>query len=216
MKSPRNADDLPFASELSPFDGDLEIEGDYDRVRFDGAAFADADARGSRFAECVFAGGSGFDGARLRRARLTDVWLGETRLVAVDLAESSLTDVWFSGCVLAGVQAFASVLREGDSAKFIELPKARYGLFQVDTVLHDGEQIGVSHDCGYIHNEQAFVSLASIDPAQAPVGSEVTVLWGESPNSRKPAVEPHIQVEIRATVAPAPLVSFARSSYRAA
>jgi hypothetical protein len=48
------------------------------------------------------------------------------------------------------------------------------------------------------------------------VGSEVTVLRGESPNSRKPAVEPHTQVEIRATVAPAPLVSFARDSYRSA
>lgn len=115
---------------------------------------------------------------------------------------------------VAGV--FSSVLQEGDSAKFIELPKARYGLFQVDTVLRDGEQVGVSHDCGYVYNEQAFVSLASIDVGRAPVGAEVTVLWGESPNSRKPSVEPHTQVEIRATVAPAPLVSFARSSYRSA
>ena len=103
-----------------------------------------------------------------------------------------------------------------ESAKFIELPKARYGLYQVDTVLRDGEQVGVSHDCGYIYNEKAFVSLASIDTQEAPVGSEVTVLWGESPNSSKPAVEPHVQVEIRATVAPCPLVSFARSSYRTA
>jgi len=43
VKSPRNADDLPFASELSPFDGDLETEGDYDLLRFDGAAFDGAD-----------------------------------------------------------------------------------------------------------------------------------------------------------------------------
>jgi glycine cleavage system aminomethyltransferase T len=113
-------------------------------------------------------------------------------------------------------EVFASLLQEGDAAKFIEFPKARYGLFQVDTVLRDGAQIGVSHDCGYIYNERAFASLASIDTTNAPVGSEVTVLWGESPNSRKPAVEPHAQVEIRTTVAPAPLVSFARDSYRAA
>jgi uncharacterized protein YjbI with pentapeptide repeats len=111
VKSPRNADDLPFASELSPFDGDLEIEGDYDLLRFDGASFESADAGHARFAECAFTGGTGFDGARLRRARLTDVWFGETRMVAVDLAESSLTDVWFSGCVLAGVQAFSSIGR---------------------------------------------------------------------------------------------------------
>lgn len=42
------------------------------------------------------------------------------------------------------------------------------------------------------------------------------MLWGESPNSRKPAVEPHTQVEIRATVAPVPFASAARSSYRTA
>ena len=83
-------------------------------------------------------------------------------------------------------------------------------------MLRDGEQVGVSHDCGYIYNEKAFVSLASIDTQEAPVGSEVTVVWGESPNSSKPAVEPHVQVEIRATVAPCPFVSFARSSYRTA
>ncbi len=110
--------------------------------------------------------------------------------------------------------AFASNLGVGEPAKFIELPKARYGLYQVDTVLHDGDAVGVSHDCGYIYNERAFVSLASIDTARAPIGSQVTVLWGESPNSTKPAVEPHVQVELRATVAPCPFVSFARSGYR--
>ena len=39
------------------------------------------------------------------------MWFAETRLVAVDLAESSLTDAWFSGCVLAGVQAFSCIGR---------------------------------------------------------------------------------------------------------
>jgi hypothetical protein len=42
----------------------------------------------------------------------------------------------------------------------------------------------------------------------------VTVLWGEQPNSAKPTVEEHRQVEIRATVAPAPFVDFARENYR--
>ncbi len=112
--------------------------------------------------------------------------------------------------------AISSVLQEGEAAKFIEFPKARYGLYQADAVLLGGEQIGVSHDCGYIYNERAFVSLASIDTSRAPVGSELTVLWGESPNTRKPAVEPHVQVELRATVAPAPLLSFARGAYRSA
>jgi len=110
MEPPRALADLPFAAELRPFDGELELEGDYDRVLFDGAAFAEAVAGGSRFAESAFTGVT-FDGGRLRRARLSDVWFGETRFVALDAAECSWTDVWFSGCVLAGVQAFASVLR---------------------------------------------------------------------------------------------------------
>ncbi len=114
MQSPQTLDDLPFAQELRalPEDdgGELELEGDYDRVLVPGRSFADADAAGARFTECAFTGG-GFDGGRLRRARLSDVWFGETRLVALDMAESSLTDVWFSGSVFAGVQAFSCVGR---------------------------------------------------------------------------------------------------------
>jgi uncharacterized protein YjbI with pentapeptide repeats len=79
-------------------------------VRFS-SPFSDADATGARFTECAFTGGAAFDGGLLRRARLSDVWFGETRLVAADLAEASLTDAWFSGCVLAGVQAFSCVGR---------------------------------------------------------------------------------------------------------
>jgi len=67
-------------------------------------------AGGSRFAESAFTGVT-FDGGRLRRARMSDVWFSETRFVALDIAESSWTDAWLTGCVLAGVQAFAGVLR---------------------------------------------------------------------------------------------------------
>jgi glycine cleavage system aminomethyltransferase T len=140
-------------------------------------------------------------------------FIGREALAAMEgrRRREKVTLVWNPEDV-AGV--FASVLQEGDAAKFIELPKARYGLYQVDSVLRDGDRVGVSHDCGYIYNERSFVSLASVDTDEAPVGSEVTVLWGESPNSHKPAVEPHSQVEIRATVAPVPFASAARSEYR--
>jgi len=40
------------------------------------------------------------------------------------------------------------------------------------------------------------------------------VLWGEEPNSAKPSVERHRQIEVRATVAPAPFVQQVRDSYR--
>jgi syringate O-demethylase len=42
----------------------------------------------------------------------------------------------------------------------------------------------------------------------------VTLVWGE-PNggSSKPTVEPHIQVELKATVSPVPYAEVARESY---
>ncbi|MFF7987237.1 aminomethyl transferase family protein [Streptomyces sp. NPDC007901] len=99
-------------------------------------------------------------------------------------------------------------------AKFIEFPKARYALHQSDKVLLDGELVGISMDVGYIANERAMVSLATLDRAHSEPGTQVTVVWGESPNSAKPGVEAHRQTEIRATVAPAPYVQFARETYR--
>lgn len=114
-------------------------------------------------------------------------------------------------------RAIGSSLRaEGPSAKYIELPKARYATHQYDMVLVDDEFVGFSSDCGYIANERCFVSLATVDAGLAEPGTEVIVLWGEEPNSAKPTVEPHQQIEIRAIVAPAPLTSFARTTYRSA
>ena len=60
------------------------------------------------------------------------------------------------------------------------------------------------------------VSLASLDAGCAEPGTEVTVLWGEQPNSAKLHVEPHRQIAVRATVAPAPFVQYARENYRVA
>ena len=123
-----------------------------------------------------------------------------------------VTLVWDADEV-AGAQR--SLLEPGLPAKYLEFPKARYGQYQVDRVLRDGTDVGVSHDCGYITNEHAFVSLASIDSAHAEPGTGVVVVWGEEPNSLKPAVEPHRQVQIRATVQPAPYSAYARQNYRA-
>jgi uncharacterized protein YjbI with pentapeptide repeats len=111
MKSPIKLDELPFAAAMSDFESDeLEIDGDYDLVRFDGVAFDAPAASGARFTESAFIGGS-FDEGRLRKARFTDVWFEQTRLVAVDVAGAVYTDAWFNGCVFAGVQAFTCVLR---------------------------------------------------------------------------------------------------------
>ncbi|WP_417562090.1 aminomethyl transferase family protein [Microbacterium sp.] len=132
--------------------------------------------------------------------------------IAASPRRKKVTLVWDADDVAA---AQRTLLEEGVPAKYIEFPKARYGQYQVDRVLVDGKDAGISHDCGYIVNEQVFASLASIDVAFAEPGISVVVVWGEEPNSRKPAVERHRQVQIRATVHPAPYSRFARENYRA-
>ena len=122
-----------------------------------------------------------------------------------------VTLVWNPEDVAA---AQRSLYEPGTPAKYIDFPKARYGVYQVDRVLADGTDVGISHDAGYITGEQVFASLASVDAAHAEPGTEVVVVWGEDPVSRKPAVEPHRQVEIRATVYPAPYSAYARENYR--
>lgn len=107
-----------------------------------------------------------------------------------------------------------SQLEPGIPAKYIDFPKARYASFQMDKVLHNGKWVGISTDAGYVTNEHAMISLASVDRGLSAPGTEVRVVWGENPNSRKPSVEPHRQVEIRATVAPVPFAQVTRESYR--
>ncbi|WP_067673139.1 glycine cleavage system protein T [Nocardia miyunensis] len=122
-----------------------------------------------------------------------------------------VTLVWNSDDV---TEAIGSLYRPGVPAKYIEIPKARYALHQSDQVLHNGELVGISMDAGYLANEHLMVSLATIDLEHSRPGTELTLLWGESPNSTKPLVEPHAQREIRVTVQPAPYVRYARENYR--
>jgi hypothetical protein len=122
-----------------------------------------------------------------------------------------VTLVWNPEDVAA---AMRTLFEPGIPAKYIDLPKARYGQHQVDRVVSGGADVGVSHDVGHITNEHAFVSLASIQTAFAEPGTEVEVVWGEEPNSHKPAVEPHRQLTIRATMQPAPYSAYARENYR--
>lgn len=107
-----------------------------------------------------------------------------------------------------------SAWTDGPKYKHFNMPKARYGLYQMDEVLVGGRRAGISLDCGYIAHDRKIVSLAVIDEEFAETGTEVTVLWGENPNSTKPQVEPHEQTEVRAVVAPAPYSAHARSTYR--
>jgi glycine cleavage system aminomethyltransferase T len=148
-----------------------------------------------------------------RNVRFDHEFVGRAALerLAQEPPRTKVTLVWNDEDVTA---AMGSVLGEGPGAKYLDLPKIRYALHQEDKVLIGDEQVGISLDCGYIANERAVVSLATIDRAHAEPGTEVAVLWGEEPNSAKPQVEEHRQRRIRATVAPVPFVRFARTDYR--
>src|SRR6185503_16948001 len=114
----------------------------------------------------------------------------------------------------------ASVFRslsnpDGDIGKYIDLPLANYSTLPYDKVLKGGKTVGISTYTGYTYNERAMVSLAIVDNEYSATGTEVTVVWGEeSRGSSKPTVERHSQVQIRATVAPAPISDVARVAYR--
>ncbi|WP_136708898.1 aminomethyltransferase family protein [Agromyces sp. H66] len=131
--------------------------------------------------------------------------------IAADPKRRKVTLLWNAEDVADIVK---SQLEPGTPAKFLDFPKARYGLFQMDEVLQDGKRVGISTDAGYVAYDQLYMSLATLD-VEIPDGAVVEVVWGEDPISRKDSVDRHHrQVRIRATVAPAPFHDYARSVYR--
>jgi glycine cleavage system aminomethyltransferase T len=123
-----------------------------------------------------------------------------------------VTLLWNADDVAAVVR---SQLEPGTPAKFLDFPKARYGLYQMDEVRRGGERVGISTDAGYIAYDQLYMSLATLD-VDILDGDEVEIVWGEDPISSKDSVDQnHRQVIVRATVAPAPYHEWARTVYRA-
>jgi syringate O-demethylase len=112
------------------------------------------------------------------------------------------------------MKAIGSQFAKGDRAKFMEFPSAVYSMHPYDKVLVNGKTVGVSTWVGYSSNEGRMLTLAMVEESVAHPGTEVVLLWGE-PNggSKKPTVEPHTQMEIRAIVSPVPYVEVVRSSY---
>ncbi len=99
------------------------------------------------------------------------------------------------------VRIFSSTLGNGDRFKYLEVPGSQYSTLPFDKVLSGGSFIGFSTYNVYTSNVRAWFSLAMIDEAHAVAGKEVTILWGEEGGgSSKPAVERHVQTEVRATI----------------
>jgi vanillate/3-O-methylgallate O-demethylase len=90
---------------------------------------------------------------------------------------------------------------------YLELPRATYATWQYDAVHDDkGRTIGASTYTGVSWNERGMLSLAVVEPEFAKPGTRVSVTWGEPDGGAKsPWLEPHRQIEIHATVAPAPI-----------
>jgi glycine cleavage system aminomethyltransferase T len=121
------------------------------------------------------------------------------------------TLLWHAEDVAAVVR---SQVEPGIPAKYLDFPKARYGFYQMDEVRLGDRLVGISTDAGYVAFDQLYMSLATID-VDVPDGTEVQIVWGEEPVTRKASVDAvHRQVPIRATVAPAPFHDFARTVYR--
>jgi vanillate/3-O-methylgallate O-demethylase len=124
-----------------------------------------------------------------------------------------VTLVWNADDVLS---VFQRLLEGGETAMHIDLPLSATSRLHYDKVLSkDGRTIGLAHYPGYTVNERAMMSLGSIEEAYAEPGTEVVLVWGEEGGGTRstPWIEPHVQVKIRARVAPAP-ISQAAQQYR--
>jgi glycine cleavage system aminomethyltransferase T len=111
-------------------------------------------------------------------------------------------------------RTIGTMFQSGERAKFMDWPSAVYAMHQFDRVTVDGETVGVSTWIGYSSNEGKMLTLAVLGAEFAEPGTEVTFVWGEEDGgTAKPAVEPHVQVEIRAVVSPCPYSEVARTQY---
>jgi vanillate/3-O-methylgallate O-demethylase len=113
-------------------------------------------------------------------------------------------------------EVFASSLfaPEGEGYQFFDVPNANYGSSNFDSVIDaDGNVVGLSLFTGYSANEKHCLSLATVDH-EIEEGTELRVVWGEPDGgTRKTAVQPHRQKDVRVIVSPVPYAKVARLEY---
>ncbi len=98
--------------------------------------------------------------------------------------------------------------------KHLDLPVSNYASANYDMITSGGKLVGFSMFTGYSYNERSVLSLSTVDPSLA-IGEEVTLVWGEPDGgTRKASTErPHRQLDVRATVGPAPYSTEVREHY---
>jgi vanillate/3-O-methylgallate O-demethylase len=111
------------------------------------------------------------------------------------------------------VKILASYFVGERNYKYFDLPLANYASSSYDAVKVGDRLVGVSMFTGYSFNERTALSLATVAPDVA-IGDEVTVVWGEPDGgTKKPTVEAHEQIEVRAVVSPVPYPRVVRETY---
>jgi vanillate/3-O-methylgallate O-demethylase len=108
---------------------------------------------------------------------------------------------------------FRSLFEEGDTYQFFDLPNTNYASSSFDSIVVNGKVVGASMFAGYSFNERRALSLGIIDEELAKPGTQVTLLWGEQPNTKKTTITPHKQLEVRALVQQVPYSSDVRDQY---
>lgn len=126
-----------------------------------------------------------------------------------------VTLVWENEDVLA-VLGSQFETDQGKRGKYLEWPASNYATLPYDKVVDgSGTLVGLSTYSGYNANLGEWVSLAMLDRQHAEVGTEVVLIWGEEHGgTSKPVVERHVQMRVRARVAPAPYNATAVGVYR--
>jgi vanillate/3-O-methylgallate O-demethylase len=132
--------------------------------------------------------------------------------IAKQTHRKKVTFAWNSDDV---TKVYRSLFDQGPIYRFIDLPLSNYASASYDKIVSHGKTVGISMFAGYSYNERAMLSLGLVEP-NVEVGSEVTLVWGEEGGgSQKGTVERHRQMEIRATVSPAPYSQVVRAAYGA-
>ncbi len=112
-------------------------------------------------------------------------------------------------------KVWQSMLEPGEeNYKYIDLPLSNYASSSCDKIMSGDKMVGLSMFSGYSYNERSMLSLGVVDESFAKPGTPVTLVWGEAGGgSRKPTVERHKQIELRATVGPVPYAREVRETY---
>ena len=112
------------------------------------------------------------------------------------------------------IKVIRSHLERGPRGKFIEFPSSVYTQHPYDSVTVNGKHVGISTWSGYTANERKMLTLAMLDEEYAEPGTEVVLVWGDADTGvKKPSIEEHVLMNIRAIVSPVPYAEVPRKEY---